>query len=90
MMKNELDKAGERLGFNRLDGLKVGSKAMVAEIVANNKLLSRRMFEMGLTKGVEICVKKIAPLGDPVSIKLRGYELCLRKDELKNIKVKII
>lgn len=90
MMKNELDKAGERLGFNRLDGLKVGSKAMVAEIVANNKLLSRRMFEMGLTKGVEICVKKIAPLGDPVSIELRGYELCLRKDELKNIKVKII
>lgn len=88
MMKNELDKTSERLGLNRLDRLKIGSRAIVAEIATKNKILSRRMFEMGLTKGVEICVKKIAPLGDPVSVELRGYELCLRKDELKNIKVK--
>lgn len=73
-----------------LSDLKLRSLARVVEIKQSNVLLRRRLFEMGLTKGVEVCVKKIAPLGDPVSIELRGYELCLRKDELKNIKVKII
>lgn len=73
-----------------LDKLKSGSAGKVVEVTSQNKLLKRRMFEMGLTRGVEILVKKIAPLGDPVSIELRGYELCLRKEELKNIKVKVL
>lgn len=42
---------------------------------------------MGLTTGVEVMVKKVAPLGDPVCIELRGYELCLRKKDLCNIEV---
>lgn len=70
-----------------LSDLKLRSLARVVEIKQPNVLLRRRLFEMGLTKGVEVCVKKIAPLGDPISIELRGYELCLRKDDLKNIKV---
>lgn len=70
-----------------LSDLKLRSLARVVEIKQSNVLLRRRLFEMGLTKGVEVCVKKIAPLGDPISIELRGYELCLRKDDLKNIKV---
>lgn len=73
-----------------LDKLKCGERAEVIEVKSNDKLLCRRMFEMGLTKGVCVCVKKIAPLGDPVSIELRGYELCLRREEIKNIKVSVL
>ena len=42
---------------------------------------------MGITRGVVVEIKKIAPLGDPISIELRGYELCLRKSDLNNIEV---
>lgn len=83
-------------GFNvnekivTLDKLKRGNAGKVVGVTSPNKLLERRMFEMGVTHGAEILVKKIAPLGDPVSVELRGYELCLRKDELKNIKVKVL
>lgn len=47
----------------------------------------RRLMDMGITPGVEIEVVKIAPLGDPVEVNLRGYELSLRKDEASQIKV---
>lgn len=73
-----------------LDKLKSGNAGRVVEVTSPNKLLERRMFEMGVTKGVEVFVKKIAPLGDPVSVELRGYELCLRKEDLKNIKVNVL
>ena len=45
---------------------------------------------MGITKGTEILVKKIAPMEDPVDIELRGYELCIRKEETKNIYIEVI
>lgn len=45
---------------------------------------------MGITKGTEILIKKIAPMGDPVDIELRGYELCIRKEEMKNIDVEVL
>lgn len=73
-----------------LDKLKLGESAIVLSVKSSNKLMERRLFEMGLTKGIQIKIKKIAPLGDPVSVELRGYELCLRKQELKNIEVKIL
>ena len=44
---------------------------------------------MGITRGVTIKVKKIAPMGDPIDIELRDYELCLRKAELKQIDVEV-
>lgn len=47
--------------------------------------LKRRIMDMGITKGVEIYVRKVAPLGDPVEITLRGYELSIRKNEAENI-----
>lgn len=71
----------------KLSELKKGDRAKVVFIDSNNKLLKRRMLDMGITSGVEIFVKKIAPLGDPIDIELRGYELCLRKDDLSNIEV---
>ena len=45
---------------------------------------------MGITRGVEVKVKKIAPLGDPIDIELRGYELCVRLADLKNIDIKVV
>ena len=45
---------------------------------------------MGITKGVIIEIKKIAPLGDPVDISLRGYELCLRKADMASIDIKVV
>ena len=45
---------------------------------------------MGITRGVLIEIKKIAPLGDPVDIALRGYELCVRKEDMKSIDIKVV
>ncbi|PAV13112.1 iron transporter FeoA [Methanosarcina spelaei] len=50
--------------------------------------LKRRIMDMGITKGVEIFVRKVAPLGDPVEVKVRGYELSLRKTDAEMIEVK--
>ena len=47
--------------------------------------LKRRIMDMGLTKGTEVTVRKVAPLGDPVEITVRGYELSIRKSEAENI-----
>lgn len=70
--------------------LKVGQKAKVVSINVIDKAKKRHLLEMGLTRGVEVKVKKIAPMGDPVDIELRGYELCMGKEELKQIQVEEI
>ena len=49
--------------------------------------LRRRIMDMGITKGVEIFVRKVAPLGDPIEIAVRGYELSLRKDDAEMVEV---
>jgi ferrous iron transport protein A len=49
--------------------------------------LKRRIMDMGITKGTELTVKKIAPLGDPLEITVRGYELSLRKSDAEMIEV---
>ena len=49
--------------------------------------LKRRIMDMGITKGTEIYVRKVAPLGDPVEVNVRGYELSIRKSEAENIQV---
>ena len=74
----------------KLSSLKVGESGRVLAIGGSNDRLKRRMFDMGITSGVIVVVKKIAPLGDPISIELRGYELCLRKNDLSNIEVEIL
>ena len=50
-------------------------------------LVRRRIMDMGITKGVEIYVRKVAPLGDPVEVTVRGYELSLRKADAEMIEV---
>ena len=47
----------------------------------------RRIMDMGITKGIEIFVRKVAPLGDPIEVNVRGYELTLRKSEAEKIEV---
>ena len=61
-----------------LKEVKVGETVRVAKLNGEGAV-KRRMMDMGITKGVEIYVRKVAPLGDPVEITVRGYELSLRK-----------
>ena len=63
-----------------LRDLKVGGTSKVISIHGEGKV-KRRIMDMGITKGTEIYVKKVAPLGDPVEVTVRGYELSLRKDD---------
>lgn len=80
-------KSGE---FGHLSDLKKGQTAKVVAIHNQNAALRRRLLDMGITKGVEIKVKKLAPMGDPVDIELRGYELCIRKSDMQNIDVEVV
>ncbi|MBQ7917808.1 MAG: ferrous iron transport protein A [Clostridia bacterium] len=73
-----------------LSDLKKGMSARVVNVQNQNKALRRRFLDMGITQGVIVKIKKIAPLGDPISIELRGYELCIRKSDMKNIDVEVI
>lgn len=65
---------------------KVGETLKVTKI-AGTGAVKRRIMDMGITKGVEIYVRKVAPLGDPVEITVRGYELSLRKEDAEMIQV---
>ena len=70
-----------------LNNIKAGSSAIVIGIALTGPL-KRRPIDMGITPGVKIKIKKFAPLGDPIEIELRGYELSIRRSEAKNIFVK--
>lgn len=65
---------------------KVGSSYRVKKIHGEGAL-KRRLMDMGFTNGCEIYVRKVAPLGDPVEITIRGYELSVRKDDAENIEI---
>ena len=69
-----------------LKDVKVGKKATVVKLHGEGAL-RRRIMDMGVTKGVEIYVRKVAPLGDPMEINLRGYELSLRKADAEMIEI---
>ena len=69
-----------------LKDVAVGEKAIVKRLNGEGAL-KRRIMDMGVTKGVEIFVRKVAPLGDPIEVTVRGYELSLRKAEAENILV---
>ena len=64
----------------------VGETVKVAKINGEGAV-KRRIMDMGITKGVEIFVRKVAPLGDPIEVTVRGYELSLRKADAENIEV---
>ena len=65
---------------------KVGETARVVKLHGEGAV-KRRIMDMGITKGVEVYIRKVAPLGDPVEINVRGYELSLRKADADMIEV---
>ena len=70
-----------------LSEAKVGTTVTVAKIEGNGAY-KRRIMDMGITKGTELYIRKVAPLGDPVEITVRGYELTVRKNDAKCILIK--
>ena len=73
--------------MKKLSDLKIGEKAVVTA-VRGEGAVRRRLFDMGITPGAEVYLRKKAPLGDPMEIAIRGYELTLRKIEANNVEVK--
>ncbi len=69
-----------------LRDVKIGESCRVVKLYGEGAL-RRRIMDMGITRGVEIKVRKVAPLGDPLEITVRGYELTLRKDDAELIEV---
>ena len=69
-----------------LKQVNVGESAKVVKLHGEGAV-KRRIMDMGITKGVEVMVRKVAPLGDPIEITVRGYELSIRKHDAEMIEV---
>ena len=69
-----------------LKGVRAGETAVILRLHGEGAL-KRRIMDMGLTKGTEVYVRKVAPLGDPLELTVRGYELSLRKGDAELIEV---
>ena len=70
----------------KLNTAKVGQKVTV-QTVSGQGALRRRIMDMGITKGASVYINRVAPLGDPIEINLRGYRLMLRKEDAQMIEV---
>ena len=66
--------------------VKTGQTVTVARLHGEGAV-KRRIMDMGITKGTEVLVRKVAPLGDPIEVNVRGYELSIRKADAENIEV---
>ncbi len=71
-----------------LKEVKIGQTCKVRKLHGEGAV-KRRIMDMGITKGVEVYVRKVAPLGDPIEVTVRGYELSLRKADAEQIEVEI-
>ena len=71
-----------------LDTLRIGESGKIVKVHGEGRV-RHRLFDMGLTPGAEVYLRKKAPLGDPLEITLRGYELSLRKDEAVNVEIEM-
>lgn len=71
-----------------LKEVKPGTTVLVTK-VSGEGAIKRRIMDMGITKGIEIFVRKVAPLGDPVEVTVRGYELSVRKADAELIEVEV-
>lgn len=70
--------------MQNLKEVKMGETVIVKDIAVTGAV-KRRIMDMGITKGVAITIRKVAPLGDPIEMTVRGYELSLRKADAENI-----
>ena len=73
-----------------LSDLVVGQKAKVLKLNETNKVIRRHLLDMGITRDTIVTVKKIAPMGDPIDLELRDYELCICKADLSKIEVEVV
>ena len=69
-----------------LSKLEIGEKGII-KAVTGEGAVRRRLFDMGITPGAEVYLRKKAPFGDPIEISIRGYELTLRKAEASNVEI---
>ena len=69
-----------------LKGVRIGDSAKVVKLHGEGAV-KRRIMDMGITRGVEVTVRKVAPLGDPIEVTVRGYELSIRKADADQIEV---
>ena len=67
-----------------LKELKPGDRGVISKVNGEGAV-KRRLMDMGVTRGAEVLVRKVAPLGDPIEVNIRGYELTFRKSEAENI-----
>lgn len=75
--------------MKKLDELIVGETGLIKSIEGEGKI-RRRLFDMGVTPGASVYLRKKAPLGDPIEITIRDYELTLRKNEAKLVNVEVL
>ena len=73
-----------------LSDLELGQTCKVLKLNETNREIRRHMLDMGITRGTIIKIKKVAPMGDPIDISLRDYELCICKKDLSMIEVEVI
>ena len=72
--------------LKKLDEMKVGETGLIKTISGEGRI-RRRLFDMGGTPGAEVYLRKVAPLGDPIEVTVRGYELSIRKADAKMVEV---
>ncbi len=77
------------MSVKQLSELKKGDKGKIVKIIGTGNV-SRRLVDMGLVTGSEVELQRIAPLGDPIEIKVKGYNLSLRKEEAASIKIEVV
>lgn len=76
--------------IKKLNELKAGETGVLSSYGSGGDLeLKRHLLGMGFVKGADVEVEKVAPLGDPMQIKVKGYSVCLRKEEAKNIEIEV-
>jgi ferrous iron transport protein A len=72
-----------------LDHLPLGREAVVKRLLPDSLAFRRKLLSMGMTPGCKLAVMRVAPLGDPIEIRLRGFLLCLRRREAAAIEVEV-
>jgi Fe2+ transport system protein FeoA len=74
--------------IKKLSEFKAGERGII-KAVAGEGVIRRRLFDMGVTPGAEVILRKKAPLGDPLEVTIRGYELTLRKTEADSVSMEV-
>ena len=74
--------------IKKLSEFSIGETGIIVKVEADSKI-KRRLFDMGVTPGAEVYLRKKAPLGDPLELTIRGYELTLRKSEASSVSAEV-